>query len=100
MAPFAHIVEIKVDASSRAAFDGLLRENAEVTRTDEEGCVSYTVHVADEDPHSYVLYQIFTDQAAFEVHRKSPHLARFREQAEGMFTVEKITNMGTRPDPD
>ncbi len=99
MAPFAHILEIKLDASSRDAFDSLLRDNAKVTRA-EAGCLSYTVHVADEDPHRYVLYQIFADEAAFEVHRQSPHLEHFREQAGGMFTLEKVTNLGTRPDPD
>jgi quinol monooxygenase YgiN len=39
----------------------------------EAGCRMYIVHRSIEDPRMFFIYEQYDDQAAFDVHRASPH---------------------------
>ena len=46
------------------------------------GCLAYRVHRSVDDPLLFLFYEMFKDEAAFDVHRKSPQLAAFRQRRE------------------
>ena len=46
----------------------------------EAGCVQYTLHVLKEDPATFLFYEVWKDQAAFDTHSATPH---FRERKVG-----------------
>lgn len=60
----------------------LLVEQCGVIRRSEPGCLEYRIHRASEDPAQFLFYETYVDGAAFELHRKSPHLADFRKRRE------------------
>jgi quinol monooxygenase YgiN len=41
--------------------------------TAEPGCRAYIPHRSPDDPAEFLLYEQYTDQAALDAHRASPH---------------------------
>lgn len=62
-----------VDAEVLAALDAVM-----VATRQESGCVDYAAHVHAEDARRVVFYERWQNQAAFEAHSASAHLAAFR----------------------
>jgi autoinducer 2-degrading protein len=64
------------------ALAALLTEQAAVVRRAEPGCLVYRPHRSTKDPDLFLFYETYVDDAAFDAHRKAPHLAAFRERRE------------------
>jgi quinol monooxygenase YgiN len=43
----------------------------------EPGCVTYIAHTLEADPAMVVIYEQYTNQAALDFHRSTPHFQRF-----------------------
>jgi len=76
------IARIRAAAGKGDALGALLVEQAGVVRRSEPGCLAYRVHRSLKDPELFVFYETYADDAAFELHRKSPHLAAYRQRRE------------------
>ena len=63
----------------------LLKE-AQTSTHDEAGCRLYALHVDDADPRSFVMIEIWDDDAALESHIASPHIQTLISRSEGVFT--------------
>lgn len=72
----ALIVNFTVSESNITATKELIREMETHTRK-ERGCRRYQGHQSVEDPHRFVFYELYDDQAALDAHRASPHYAKF-----------------------
>lgn len=46
----------------------------------EPGNIEFSVFVEKEDPHSYFVFEIYRDQAAFDAHLASPWTAAFNDR--------------------
>jgi quinol monooxygenase YgiN len=46
----------------------------------EPGCVSYIAHFVSDDPSTVLIYEQYSNEAALEAHRNTPH---FKEHAIG-----------------
>ena len=64
------------------ALAALLAEQVATVRSTEPGCVAYTAHRSTSDPELFLFYELYEDDAAFDLHRRSPHLAAYRERRE------------------
>jgi quinol monooxygenase YgiN len=63
------------------------RKLEEATRR-EPGCISYTVQRSRENPRRYLIYEQYTDQAALDAHRATPH---FKDYAtNGFFPMVEV----------
>ncbi|HEV8437706.1 MAG TPA: putative quinol monooxygenase [Methylomirabilota bacterium] len=60
----------------------LLEEQAAAVRKAEPGCLAYRPHRSTKDPDLFLFYEQYQDAAAFDAHRKAPHLAAYRERRE------------------
>ena len=65
------------------ALAALLAEQAGVVRAAEAGCLVYRPHRSTADPDVFVFYEMYTDEAAFEAHRKALHLVRLSQAPRG-----------------
>jgi quinol monooxygenase YgiN len=54
----------------------VLRENAPATAA-EPGCREFTVYREKGHPRTFVLYEVYDDEAAFQAHRESEHFKRY-----------------------
>jgi quinol monooxygenase YgiN len=57
----------------------LLRKNAEASRT-EPGCLEFSVYQEIDDPRTFLLYERYTSEDAFQAHRRTPHFQNIIEQ--------------------
>jgi len=98
MHPFAIIVQLKLHPRQAEAFKPHILENAASAVRDEPDCRGFEVFQALDDPDAFVLFEVYTDAAALDAHRQSPHYKRFFEQA-GEMIAEKETRLMTRLTP-
>jgi quinol monooxygenase YgiN len=49
----------------------------------EPGCVHWTMHRRQDDPTTFVFYEIYRDEAAFKTHMESAHSKRFLDAFNG-----------------
>ena len=75
------VVDFRVRPGQMAAFRTLIDENARASVRDEEGCSRFDVCADRKDPNRILLYEIYDDRAAFDVHLKTPHFAVFNEKS-------------------
>ncbi len=76
------VARIRAAKGKGDALAALLIEQCQVVRKSEPGCVAYRLHRAADDPELFLFYETYVDSAAFETHRKAPHVASFRERRE------------------
>lgn len=54
----------------------------------EPGCHHFDVLTQDDEPDQVCLYEIYEDQAAFELHGKTEYMAAYREETADM-TIDR-----------
>ena len=66
------VARYAVRAGHEATVARLLRANAEASRA-EPGCLEFAVYRDLDDPRAFLLYERYTDEDAFQAHRRTPH---------------------------
>ena len=79
---FSLVVQMEVRPERREEFLAGMTANAETSVRDEPACLRFDVSAVAADPNSFFLYELYTDAAAFEAHKASPHFAQWRTVAE------------------
>jgi len=77
MAQFAVWVEFDVVPEKFAEFRTAMFTNARASVADEPGCLRFDVLDAAASPSRILLYEIYTDEAAFKAHLEAPHFKVF-----------------------
>jgi (4S)-4-hydroxy-5-phosphonooxypentane-2,3-dione isomerase len=89
---FATVGTIEVALGRRDQLLPLLVAHKARCLKDEPGTLHFEILLPKDDDTKVLLYEVYRDDAAFEVHRNGPSFARWREETAGM--VVKI--YGTR----
>ena len=76
------VAKIRAAKGKGDALAALLKEQAAVVQKAEPGCLAYRPHRSTKDPDVFMFYEQDKDDAAFDAHRKAPHLAAYRERRE------------------
>ncbi len=93
---FSVVVQMQVQPGKRAGFLAAMAENAQASVRDEPGCQRFDVCSVDGDEHRFVLYEHYSDAAAFDAHRAAPHFLRWREvAAEVLVPGSQVTTTGS-----
>jgi quinol monooxygenase YgiN len=88
MTRFALLVTVRVHAESVDEFrTGIRAAAAEAVRA-EPDCLRFEVAQDEEDPTTFVLFEVYTDAAALEHHHTTPHFLGF-VQTSGHMIAEK-----------
>jgi autoinducer 2-degrading protein len=88
------VVSLQVKPEKDAQFRAAIEANAAASRRDEPGCRRFDVLRDNADPHHYLLYEIYDDEAAFQAHRNAPHFPVWRRAADGCLD-EQINTAAT-----
>jgi quinol monooxygenase YgiN len=67
------LATIKIKEGSNAAFEAVAKELMAAVRANEPGNKVYQFCKSKTDPTTYVVMEIYADQAALEAHGKSEH---------------------------
>lgn len=58
---------------------------------EEPGTMKFEIMVPREDEDKVMVYEVYRDDEAFEVHRNGPTIARWREEMAGMVEALHVT---------
>jgi (4S)-4-hydroxy-5-phosphonooxypentane-2,3-dione isomerase len=92
MPKFATVGTIEITPGRRDHLLPLLAAHKARCLKDESGTLQFDILLPKDDDTKVLLYEVYRNEAAFDVHRNGPFFARWREETAGM--VVKI--YGTR----
>jgi autoinducer 2-degrading protein len=78
---YAIWVTVKVKPEEREEFLKVIEYDSIHSVQDEPGCVRFDVLQDQSDPDTYYFYEVYRDEAGFQAHTQTPHLAKWREAA-------------------
>ena len=84
------VVEFEVKPEHCNQFIELIKGHAQRSRA-EDGCQQFDVLLPQEDHNRVLLVEAWRDQAALDVHSKSPMLAKTRETYQPWLVSRKAT---------
>jgi autoinducer 2-degrading protein len=94
---FGIFASIRIRPDRRENFLATIKDTAYRSVRDEPGCVRFDVFQDDRDANRYLLYEVYTDEAAFEDHLATPHARRAmegsQEWAEAPFEASRATSI-------
>ena len=93
MAPLAILVEFTIKPDAIARFRELITTNAARSVSDEPGCRRFDVLSSGDEPGRVVLYEIYDDDRAFELHLATPHYKEFAAVAEPLIETRSIKKL-------
>ncbi|MCO7553727.1 putative quinol monooxygenase [Pseudomonas otitidis] len=76
------LLKTQLKPGSLEAFMEAMRINAAASVRDEPGCLVFDVLRDRSDPDRVWLYEVYTDEAAFEAHMQTPHFLASRPLVE------------------
>ena len=88
------IAEFVVHAGSLDEFMALARRFAQECLDSEPGCWQFDVVQLESTPNGVLFYEAYDDAAAFEAHRESAHLARFKDAFPPLIIGERALRKG------
>ncbi len=91
---FSLVVHMQVRPGRREEFLAGMAANAEASVRDEPGCLRFDVCSVAADEDRFVLYELYADADAFEVHRAAPHFRAWRAAADRT-VVQQVNTPGT-----
>jgi (4S)-4-hydroxy-5-phosphonooxypentane-2,3-dione isomerase len=90
MERFAIVVTVKLKPGSADAFKPIILENATAAVRDEEECHLFHVLHSNDDPDTFMFYEIYTEEASLDKHRETPHYKRFAEATKDMIESREL----------
>jgi len=88
------LVEFQVRPGFAERFGELILANALASVEQERGCRRFDVLIEPEDGHRFVLYEIYDDEVAFDLHLRSPHYRSFAAAIDGQIEERSIRRLG------
>jgi quinol monooxygenase YgiN len=90
-AAFVVIAEFEVQAAQRREFLELCQFDSDRSVSDEPGCQQFDVSTSEELLETVVLYEVYDDRAAFDLHLTTPHYDVFARGVERLqVTIARV----------
>lgn len=79
------IATLKAVAGKEDELKAALTEMVGEVKAKEKGqTITYTLHVSEKDPTTFVMYEVYADADAFAAHGKTEHMAAFGGKLRGL----------------
>ena len=88
------IAELVAGQGQRGDLVVLARSFAAQCLAQEAGCQQFQVVELETSPDHLLFYEVYDDAAAFEAHRASDHLARFKAAFKDLVVSEQPLRLG------
>jgi quinol monooxygenase YgiN len=91
---FVVVVEFQLKQGTRSQFRGLIDANADASVRNEPGCLQFDVLEPEGEGDRVLLYEIYSDKAAFEAHLQTEHFHVFNRASESLCLRKSVTRCG------
>lgn len=85
-APYVRIAQLDVDPQRLEEFKAVLQESVSTSVRVEPGVFSLYAVELKENPHRFLVFEMYKDEAAYNAHRDTPHFRKFFEATQKMVT--------------
>jgi (4S)-4-hydroxy-5-phosphonooxypentane-2,3-dione isomerase len=93
LAPLVVLVEFQVKPEFVDQFGALILANARDSLKHETGCQRFDVLVGPDDQSRFVLYEIYENDRAFDLHLCAPHYLTFAKAIEGQIEHKSVRRL-------
>lgn len=90
------VAEFKIKPDQVEAFARLIDRQARDSVGLEADCHQFDVRQVEDDPSRFLLYELYTDRAAFDTHRGMAHTTRFLAEAGPMLLERSLRGFHRR----
>lgn len=90
------VAEFKIKPEKVQVFGQLIDRQAKESVHLEPDCHQFDVCQAENDSGRFLLYELYSDKAAFEKHRKMSHTVKFLADADPMIDERSIRGFNRR----
>lgn len=87
---FVLTVHFHIHPEHADAFCSAVTRQAINSKEKESDCLQFDVGRSETDPDHFFLYEIYTDAAAFEAHKQTPHFADFSATVAKMIKSKEL----------
>lgn len=84
MSSIVLFVELEIAPGKRDAFVARAQEHRGNVLKNEAGCERFDISVPDDTENTVRLYEVYTDQAAFNLHMETDYMKAYREDTGSM----------------
>lgn len=94
---FVITVVFECHAEQTKAFSAALAAQAHNSVTKEPECLVFDVCSDPEKPNRFFLYEVYSDEAAFDLHLKSDHFLDFDKNVAAMVASKTVGRWSKHP---
>jgi quinol monooxygenase YgiN len=91
------LARIKAKPGCEGKLEEAFRDMIKKVRAAEPGCQAYILHRANNEPTQFVWYETYTDDGAFQTHRRTDHMkemgGRIKDLLDGAPQIEMLTEL-------
>lgn len=91
---FVLTVHFHIHPEHAEAFCLAVTRQAINSKEKEPDCLQFDVGRSETDPNHFFLYEVYTNAAAFETHRQTPHFANFSTTIAEMVKGKELASFG------
>jgi len=88
---FVIVVEFHLKPGARSQFRSLIDANADASVRNEPGCLQFDVLEPEGEGDRVMLYEIYSDKAAFDAHLQTEHFRIFAGASEALCLQKSVT---------
>ncbi|MGO7860164.1 putative quinol monooxygenase [Rhizobium ruizarguesonis] len=88
--PVIRIAELEIDPAQMVAYSAAVKEEMEQSVRVEPGVLALYAVAIKGQPNHLRFFEMYTDEAAYEAHRDSPHFRKYVETTQNMITSRKL----------
>ena len=94
--PAVLVVHLDIAEARLEEFLQIVRAHGANSQQIESGCLQFEVLVPQEPSAHVILFEVYADDAALELHWGSEHMAEYRKQIEGMIVHHTVYRCGPK----
>ena len=85
-APYVRIAQLDIDPQRLAEFKAVLQESISTSVRVEPGVFTLYAVELKGNPHRFLVFEMYKDEATYNAHRETPHFRKFFEATQTMVT--------------
>lgn len=93
MSQIALLADLTIDPAQRDAFIARVKTHAKTCLAKEDGCLHFQVNAPEGSADRVVIFEVYRDAAAVEVHMNTPHMKAYRGDTADMVKDRKLTRL-------
>jgi quinol monooxygenase YgiN len=88
--PYVRLAELEIDPAQMEGFNAAIREEVKTSvRVEPDVLALYAVAEKDH-PNRVRVFEMYTDEAAYQKHLQTPHFRKFRDATDKMVKSRKL----------